>query len=106
MLSLASELKPGEEAIQYWQEGKEKFLEQLKKYKSLYRDYLIQKRLHLARDIGTSSREPDTELENMKKQLTVSSREGDVLINKLFKFLQELLWLQIRNAVPKTGSGL
>jgi len=97
MLSLAQEIKPTTGVLEYWQQQKDNFSKLIKEFKSIYRGYLIKKRLYLAANIGYSSREPDTDLENMKKQLTVGSREDNVYINRLLKILQELLWLQIKN---------
>jgi len=95
MLSLALEITPGEQALNYWNAQKDYFLNMLKEFHSLYQGYLIQKRLHLARETGNSHREPTADLKNIKKQLVGSTEQTDLLLNRLFKILQELIWIQI-----------
>ena len=95
MLTLVTEISPGQEAHKYWKDYGDEFLSMLKRFQLLYQNYLIQKRVQLASDIRTSSVEPTIELQNIKKQLTGNAQQEEDLYKGISKTLQELIWLQI-----------
>ncbi|MFW6415624.1 MAG: BPL-N domain-containing protein [Thermodesulfobacteriota bacterium] len=95
MLHQVMEIEPGEEAHKYWRENRDLFLDMLKRFEFLYQRYMIQKRLQLARDTRSSSQDPTSEMQDIKRQLTGSSKQEENLYKGITTVLQELVWLQI-----------
>lgn len=89
--------EPGNRAIGYWSDNRTNFWHYLTKFADLFRQYLINERFCLYKEIENPEYELCQEKQNLREKLTGPFPGQGGIFGKLTAILQELLWRQLEN---------